>query len=86
MSFISAMVTSLKNNKRSRKNALEILKENGGYSTRTKLHFENTATKNQLKKIRDKIKKENNVRLRNRALFIFVTILIIIYVVGFVKL
>ncbi|MBL4605212.1 MAG: hypothetical protein JKY02_06010 [Flavobacteriaceae bacterium] len=86
MSFISAMATSLKNNKRDRKNALEILKENGGYSTKTELRFDKKATKNQLKNIREKIKKENRTRLRNKTLLILSIILILIYFVGFVNL
>lgn len=83
---IAAMITTKKNNKRTRKSALKRLKENGSKSTKTELHFENKATKYQLKTIRDKIKKENTIRFRKKAIVIVSLILIIINIVGFVKL
>ena len=53
MSFggaMGAMITSLKNNKRDRKSALKRLKDNPAeYGAGTKLHFENTATPEELK-------------------------------------
>ena len=49
---ISAMVTSLKNNKRDRKSALKRLKESSTrYSVSEKLHFEKKASPLQLKKL-----------------------------------
>ena len=90
MSFggvVSAMVTSLKNNKRSRPSAFEKLEKNGiEYSSKTELHFDKNATKHQLKKIREKIKKENHVRFRNKIIIIAGFVIILIYIIGFVKL
>jgi hypothetical protein len=83
---IGAMITSMKNMKRTRISALQKLKENGRYSTNIELHFDKEASKHQLKTIREKIKKENQIRLRNKALIIISMILILIYIVGFVKL
>jgi len=83
---IAAMVASMKNNKRTRKSAIEKLKENGSYTTHTELHFDKKATKHQLKTIRERIKKENQIRFRNKAILLVSFILIIIYFVGFVKL
>lgn len=61
MSFggaVSAMVTSLKNNKRERKSALKRLKDNPAeYGDAGKLHFENKATQAQLQKIREDLKR-----------------------------
>ena len=60
---ISAMVTSLKNNKRDRKSALKRLKESSTrYSVSEKLHFEKKASPLQLKKIREHIQRRNKKR------------------------
>ncbi len=82
MSFggsVSAMITSLKNNKRSRKSTFDKLK---AYEkvTVTKVEFENTATPEQLKEIRVRLQKENK---RNRiiTLTIISSIVIILFLV-----
>ncbi len=79
------MVTSLKNNKRNRKNALEILKENGEYSQKTELHFENSATKSQLHEIRENLKADNKKALIKKATIISIILVIVIYCIGFAK-
>ena len=78
MSFggaVGAMITSLKNNKRDRKSALKRLKDNpAAYGEEGKLHFENTATPEQLKKI----------MIRNVSIIV-VILLLLIYFIGFAK-
>ena len=80
---ISAMVTSLKNNKRDRKSVLKRLKENSTrYSVSEKLHFEKKASPLQLKKIREHIQQRifysKNCCSWNSSL-------LLIYVIGFAK-
>lgn len=77
MSFggsVSAMVPSLKNNKRSRRSTFDKLK---AYEkvTVTKVKFENTATPEQLKEIRERLQKENR---KNRIITLTTTISIVI--------
>ena len=86
MSFggaVSAMVTSLKNNKRDRKSALKKLKENGEYSQKTELHFDKLASPSQLREIRERIQKENKTRARKKIIVLIVICIILIYFVGF---
>ena len=81
---VSAMKTTLKNNKRERKSAFKNLKDKGVESSgKTELHFENKATPRQLKEIRKKLQRENKIRTRNRLLIIGVIIVILIYFIGF---
>lgn len=89
MSFggaVSAMMTSLKNNKRERKSALKRLKDSPlEYGDSGKLHFESKATESQLKSIREKIKRENRIRLLKNVIIISVFMALLIYFIGFVK-
>lgn len=84
MSFggsVGAMLASIKNNKRKRPSVFEKL-ENYSESN-DKLYFDKTATKEELKKIREKFEKENN-RISVRNGFIYITILtILIYFLAF---
>ncbi len=87
MSFgvVQAMISSIKNNKRTRKSALKNLKDNGDYSTKTELHFENKATKHQLQNIREKLEEENKKAFRKKAIIIAVVLAAAIYFIGFAK-
>lgn len=89
MSFggaVGAMITSLKNNKRDRKSALKKLKESGvEYADKTELHFENQASPSELKRIREKVQKENQRIMRRNIIIIAVIMLIAIYFIGFAK-
>lgn len=89
MSFggaVSAMMTSLKNNKRDRKSALKRLKDNPTeYGETGKLHFENKATHAQLQKIREDLKRENRNRTIKTVLIIGLFMAALIYFIGFVK-
>lgn len=58
MSSAAAMITSIKNNKRARKSTFKKLVKNGSYSTKTKLFFHRNASKIQLRKIKEKLRKK----------------------------
>lgn len=88
MSFggaVSAMLSSLKNNKRDRPSAFKKMKdyEDGDYKTR--LHFENNSSQKQLDELREKLQQENKVRFRRNVVIFVISIVIAIYVIGFVK-
>lgn len=62
--FVSAMISSLKNNKRERKSAFKKMKDYPSHSTTTDhLVFENKATKEDLISIRTKVRSENRKKL-----------------------
>ncbi|MCH2216753.1 MAG: hypothetical protein MK076_01540 [Flavobacteriales bacterium] len=83
---ISAMVTSLKNNKRDRKSALKRLKESSTrYSVSEKLHFEKKASPLQLKKIREHIQRRNKKIFIQKIVAVGILSLLLIYVIGFAK-
>lgn len=79
------MVSSLKNNKRNRKNALDILKENGEYSTKTEVHFKNNATKRQLRDIREKLILQNKKSTQKKVIILLLLLGLTIYFIGFAK-
>ncbi len=87
MSFggaVSAMITSLKNNKRSRVSAFDKIKTNNAKSS-IQLHFKNKATSKELLQIKQKLKLENRKTFRKNLIIFSVMVLIVIYVIGFVK-
>lgn len=84
MSFISHMVTSLKNNKRQRPSALTKIK-NFEKVNNIKVVFKNKASNYQLEKIKEKIQRENKIKMQKNIIILFIVILVIIYVIGFVK-
>lgn len=84
MSFISHMVTSLKNNKRQRPSALTKIK-NFERANNIKVVFKNNASNYQLKKIKEKIQRENKIKMQKNIIILFIVMLVIIYVIGFVK-
>lgn len=89
MSFggaVGAMISSLKSNKRNRPSAFKKLKENGvEYSTRTELHFDKKSTPEQLRRIREDIKKEKRIALQKKIIILSIVLLVIIFVLGFIK-
>lgn len=89
MSFggiISTMVTSIKNNKRDRKSALNRLKEHSAkYTDSGELHFEKKATPMQLKKIRENIQRQNQKIFTQRIIVVGVLSFLLIYFIGFAK-
>lgn len=87
MSFggaVSAMVTSLKNNKRERVSALKKL-EKYDFKEKGELYFKNNATENKLKKIRENTKKEANREMLSKAIPLIIFCLAILLAIGFVK-
>ncbi|CAL2088345.1 conserved hypothetical protein [Tenacibaculum sp. 190524A05c] len=61
---VSAMITTLKNNKRDRKSTFDTLKDhNKKTKNHDKLVFDKEASKEQLQKIRNSIQKENRKKL-----------------------
>ena len=82
---VSAMKTTLKNNKRGRKSAFKKLKDNPTEHEPGKLHFENKATQAELEKIREKVKRENKRIMIRNVTIIAVIMIILIYFIGFAK-
>ncbi|MFY9242578.1 MAG: hypothetical protein WAO74_06085 [Polaribacter sp.] len=84
MGSISGMIISLKNNKRTRVSTFEKMK-NFKEGKNIQVSFDKKATKYQLKDIKEKLQKENTERFTKILIIISVIILILIYVIGFVK-
>ena len=78
------MVTSLKNNKRQRPSALTKIK-NFEKVNNIKVVFKNKASNYQLEKIKEKIQRENKIKMQKNIIILFIVMLIVIYVIGFVK-
>jgi|TARA_B110000902_G_scaffold242574_1_gene294046 uncharacterized membrane protein len=84
MSSISGMITSLKNNKRTRVSTFEKMK-NFKEGKNIQVSFDKKSTPDRLKRIKEKLQAENKKSLRGNIIIIIVAISIIIYVIGFVK-
>ena len=82
--FIAHMIASMKSNKRSRTSTYDKIKD-FKKGKNIQLHFKNKATKSQLIRIREKIQQENKKALQKNIILITILILILIYVIGFVK-
>ncbi|QXP72795.1 hypothetical protein RRF68_07490 [Tenacibaculum sp. HL-MS23] len=81
MSFggaVSSMITSIKNNKRNRKNTFEKL-ERFQKENNDQLHFNNTATKKELQEIKTQLKKENLINITKKGLLLLAVILLFSY-------
>ena len=86
MSFggsVSAMISSLKNNKRERKSVFEKTKNVGSVSG--KLHFDKNASKKQLEEIREKLKQENKKAVIKKTVFFIIFLGVLIYFSAFHK-
>jgi F0F1-type ATP synthase delta subunit len=84
MGSIAAMITTLKNNKRTRISTFEKMK-NFKDGKNIQVSFDKKATPHQLKNIREKLQRENSKKLK-RNVAIFATLIgLLIYVIGFVK-
>lgn len=75
---VSSMITSIKNNKRNRKNTFEKL-ERFQKEDNDQLHFNNTATKKELQEIRTQLKKENLINIIKKGLLLLAVILLFSY-------
>jgi len=80
---IAAMVESMKNNKRSRKSVFKKLEDHGNYTSKTKLQFKKTASKCQLRKIRNQLKEENRKSFRKKIVLLLIMLAAAIYLIGF---
>ena len=84
MSSIAAMITTLKNNKRTRVSTFKKMKD-FKEGKNIQVSFDRKATPHQLKNIREKLQKENNERMKRNIIIITFLMIIIIYCVGFIK-
>jgi hypothetical protein len=84
MSSISGMITSLKNNKRTRVSTFDKLK-NFKKGKSIQVAFDKEASSYQLKKIKEKLQEENKKSLKKTVIILIVAICIIIYAIGFMK-
>ncbi len=83
---VSAMLASLKNNKRNRPSAFKKLKENGvEYTSRTKLHFDQKSTPAQLRVIRKRIKRENRIAFAKKVIIMGALLTVIVLVIILMK-
>ena len=83
MSFggaVSAMITSLKNNKRKRVSAFEKL-ERFQKENNDKLYFKKSASKKELAQIKIRLQKENKTRLVKKSILYFLFFSGLIYIV-----
>ncbi|MEQ3498721.1 hypothetical protein ABMY20_03065 [Tenacibaculum sp. SSH1-16] len=86
MSFsgsVSSMITSLKNNKRKRTSAFEKL-ERFQKEKNDKLFLKKTANEKQLKNIRLKIKRQQQVNFIKNILALIATFLTLLYIISLV--
>ncbi|WP_439128906.1 hypothetical protein [Polaribacter sp.] len=82
--FIAHMIASLKANKRNRVSTFDKLKD-FKYRKPSELHFPNKASAKELKNIRKKIKKENNLLFFKKVLTILFLLALCIYTIVFVE-
>lgn len=73
---VAAMIATLKNNKRNRISTFDKIKDLKK-TKKSELYFENTASPIELKKIRDKILKENEIAFRKKVIIIVILLLLI---------
>jgi len=74
---VAAMIATIKNNKRNRVSTFDKIKDYKK-SNESKVYFDKKASPLDLKKIRDKIQKENELVFRKKVLFLLISIFIII--------
>lgn len=84
MSSISGMITSLKNNKRSRVSTFEKIK-NFKEGNNIQVTFDKKATESQLRRIREKLEEENKQKMKRNLILFGIGMGILIYFIGFVK-
>ena len=84
MGSIAAMVTSLKNNKRERVSTFKKMKD-FKEGKNIQVSFDKSATPHQLKNIREKLQKENKQILKRNIIILIFIMIVLIYIIGFVK-
>ncbi|APZ46194.1 hypothetical protein BW723_07735 [Polaribacter reichenbachii] len=80
----AAMITSLKNNKRTRVSTFQKMKD-FKEGKNIQVSFDKKATPQQLKRIREKLQSENKKKLIRILLISGSILIIVIYLIGFVK-
>ena len=84
MSFTSHMIASLKHNKRTPISAFEKIK-NFKEGINIQISFKKKATVHQLKSIKEKLQAEHKRTTRRNRIVLVTIIIILVYVIGFVK-
>lgn len=79
--FIAHMIASLKANKRVRVSIFDKIK-NIKKNKKTELFFPNKATKKDLKKLREKIERENTVSFFKKVGLILIALAILFYIIN----
>lgn len=78
---VSAMIASLKANKRSRVSTFDKIKD-FKKTTKSELFFQKKATKKDLKKVREKIKQQNKIRFYKNIIVIIIFLMFAIYLIS----
>lgn len=87
MSFggsVSAMIASLKANKRSRVSTFDKIK-NYKKSKKSELHFDNKASPFELKKIKEKILRENEIAFKSKVAILILLITAILIGLNYIE-
>lgn len=84
MGFQSYMIISLKNNKRERVSAFELMK-NFKEGKNIQVSFDKTSSPKELKRIRKDLQRKNKTKTLITILITSLFLLILVYVIGFVK-
>lgn len=74
--FVAHMIASLKANKRSRVSTFDKIKKHKK-SKKSQLHFDKKASPLELKKLREKLQRENEINFKRKVIFL-ITLLIIL--------
>ncbi|MDP5092445.1 MAG: hypothetical protein NWQ17_04005 [Polaribacter sp.] len=82
--FVAHIFDSIKSDKRNRSSTYEKIK-NFKKGNNIQVFFKKKATESQLTRIREKIQEENKKALKKNIILITILILLLIYVIGFVK-
>lgn len=78
------MITSLKNNKRSRISTFEKIKK-FKEGNNIQVTFDKKATESQLRRIKEKLEEENKQKMKRNLILFGIGMGILIYFIGFVK-
>ncbi len=82
--FVAHIFDTIRGDKRSRASTYEKIK-NFKKGTNFQVQFKRKATNSQLIRIREKIQQENKKAFQKNIILITILILLLIYVIGFVK-
>lgn len=77
---VAAMIASLKANKRTRVSTFDKIKDLKK-SSKTELYFKKKASPLELKKIRDKLQKENDANFKRKILFLIILLIILLLLI-----